>query len=113
MEQEVPLTLSRLRTLERQYNGPVPRAALDAVLHETPASLRAARTQTRFQRNRAVQAAQTSAQWRKTETRGGFPGFSPLQRQALRLSYCHEMLLATHEYLYWLAQQSVLDSTKK
>ena len=54
----------RLRDLERRYNGPIPRAERDAVLHATPRTIRSAWERIRFYRRWTLQAIEASARWR-------------------------------------------------
>ncbi len=97
----MPSLLARLRTLENKYNGPIPRAEYDHVLHDTPVALRVARTHIRFCRRRTNQAINASTSWRDAVTFGNVPPLSPTDRLARRVAFAHTIVLSTSRFLEW------------
>ncbi len=89
----------RLRDLERRYNGPIPRAERDAVLHATPRTIRSAWERIRFYRRWTLQAIEASARWRAMAALGGYAHLTPLEMLARRAELACAMVHAAHQLL--------------
>jgi hypothetical protein len=97
----VPSAFDRLRVLENRYNGPIPRVAIAAALHQENLELRTAWEQSRFYRRWTRQAIDASARWRAAESQGGFNDWPYPRKLACRVDLASTIALSLSQYLAW------------